>query len=114
MEDGGSTGRPRPFRTETVRGEPYVVGERRLTPLVRVVSWGNARANIGTGRVTGWGAGLVQITPVAVLEETDEGEVASAITDATATAMRGMVFAAVASTLVFATIRWLARRHRDT
>ena len=28
MEDGGVTERPRPFHTRTVRGEPYIVGER--------------------------------------------------------------------------------------
>ena len=112
MEDGGISVRPRHFRTETVRGEPYVVGKRKLTPLVRVVSWGKARATIGTGRVTGWGAGFLRITPLAVLEETDEGEVAIAITDATTTAIRGMVFATVASTLLFTAIRWLARRRR--
>lgn len=110
MEGGGTTDRPRLFRMETVRGEPYMVGERKLTPLVRVVSWGKARAIIGTGRVTGWAAGFARITPLAVLEETDEGEVPIAITDTTTTAIRGMVLAAVASTLFFATIRWLARR----
>jgi hypothetical protein len=40
----------------------------------------------------------------------DEREVSVAITDTTATAIRGMVLAAAASMLLFAVIRWLARR----
>ena len=114
MEDGRVTARPKPFHIRTVRGEPYIVGERKLTPLVRVVSWGKARATIGTGLVTGWGTGFARITPLAVLEETDEGEVAIAITDTTATAVRGMLLAGVVSTLFFATVRWLVRRQRGT
>jgi hypothetical protein len=112
MEDGNVAERPKPFRKKTVRGEPYIVGDRKLTPLVRVVSWGKARATIGTGQVTGWGSGFARITPLAILEETDEGEVRIPITDATATAVRGMLLAAVVSTLFFATIRWLVGRQR--
>ena len=112
MEKGGIPKRPKPFRIETVRGEPYWVGERKLTPLVRVVSWGKARATIGASRVTGWGGGFAQITPLAVLEETTEGEVPITITDATATSIRGMALAALASTFLFSAIRLLARRQR--
>ena len=110
MENAKIAGRPRPFRVESVRGEPYVVGDRKLTPLMRVVSWGKARATIGTSRVTGWGGGFARITPLAILEETDEGETLITITDSTATALRGMALAAVASTIFFAMVRWLARR----
>jgi hypothetical protein len=110
MESGGTADRSKPFRIETVRGEPYTLGERKLTPLVRIASWGKARATIGTKRVTGWGGGFARITPLAILEETDEGEKPIAIRDSTAAALRGMVLAALASTLFFAMIRWLARR----
>jgi hypothetical protein len=113
MEGDEKRERLQRFRIKTVRGEPYVVGERKLTPVVRVVSWGKARATIGTGMVTGWGTGFVQITPLAVLEETDEGEVATAITDTTGTAVRGLVLAAAVVTLFFATLRWLVRRQRE-
>ena len=110
MEDGNVTARPKPFRLETMRGEPYVVGERKLTPLARVVTWGKARATIGTDRVTGWGSGFARITPLAFLEETDKGEVRIPVTDSTAIALRGMLLAAAGLALFFTAIRLLAGR----
>lgn len=102
-----------PFRVETVRGEPYQVGERTLIPVTRLVSLGRARGTIGSNSISGWGGGLVQIVPVALIEETSEGERRVAITDATAATLRQMLVLAIAITWVFATIRWLARRlHR--
>ncbi len=109
MERGDSEVRGRPFRIETVRGEPYEVGERRLTPIARIVSFGKASGTIGAQRIGGWGGGFVRITPLAILEETGEGERRIPITDATAVALRGMFGAAVAAVLFFASLRWLAR-----
>jgi uncharacterized spore protein YtfJ len=102
---GDSGGR---FRVETVRGEPYEVDGRRLIPVARLASFGKARATIGTRQVSGWGGGFVQVTPLAVVEETPEGERRIAIVDRTSQAMLGMALGAVAIILVLGLIRWLA------
>jgi len=104
---GDSGGR---FRVETVRGEPYEVGGRRLIPVARLASFGKARATIGTRQVGGWGGGFVQVTPVAVVEETPEGERRIPIDDRTLRALRDLVLRAVAVILVFGLIRWFAGR----
>ena len=110
---GGQCSRPRAFRVRTVRGEPYTFGGRELIPVVRVVSFGKARATVGTRQVGGRGGGFVWIQPLAVLEVTPAGERRIALRDGSAAAMRGMLAAAVAMTLFFAAVRWLARRMRQ-
>ena len=112
METGsGKVGRA-PIWVKRVRGEPYRVNGRKLTPVARIISAGKARATIGTDRIGGWGGGFVQITPVAILDETDEGERRIPVTDATAEAVRGMLGAMLAVTLFFTMLRWLFRRSR--
>ncbi len=90
-----------------VRGEPYKVNGHRLTPVARIVSWGKAGATIGTGQVSGWGGGLVHITPLSIMRESADGEQIIPITDTTMAIMRRILFAAVATTLFFAVIRRL-------
>jgi uncharacterized spore protein YtfJ len=96
------------FRAEMVRGEPYHVGGRTLTPVARIVSFGRARATIGTKKIGGWAGGFVHVRPLAFEEETDEGVRRIAIPDPTSRALRGMLAAAVATTLFLGAIRWLA------
>ena len=100
----------RPFRTETVYGEPYQIGDRRLTPVVRIVSFGKARAKIGSDSIAGWGAGFVQVKPLAILEESAEEKRRIAITRRTEAILRQMLGAAVAMTMIFTAIRWAVRR----
>jgi hypothetical protein len=95
------------FRVETVHGEPYEVGGRRLIPMARIASFGKASATIGTRQVSGRGGGFVQVTPLAVVEETPEGEHRIAIADRTSQAVWNLAMAAVAIVLVFGLIRWL-------
>jgi hypothetical protein len=104
--------RSRPFSDEMVKGEPYQVEGRKLTPVTRIVSFGKASATIGTDRISGWGGGFLRATPVAVLEETDEGEREIAIYDATAATLQRLAFVALATTFFFATIRWWLCRRR--
>jgi hypothetical protein len=105
-------GRDRHFRVETVRGEPFYVGDRKLIPEVRVVSFGKAKGTIGLNQTSGWGTGFAHITPLGIVEETAEGERRIATPDTTATAVRSLLAGALAVTLVFVAIRWLARRLR--
>ncbi len=100
----------RRFRVETVRGDAYEVGGRRLTPVARITSFGKAKATIGARQVSGWGGGFVQVTPLAIVEETPEGERQIAIADRTSQAVRDLILGTVAIVLVLGLIRWLAGR----
>jgi uncharacterized spore protein YtfJ len=100
------------FRVATVRGEPYHVAGRKLIPVARILSFGKARATIRADQVSGWGMGFVRITPLAVVEETEEGERCISVIDETGVALRGMLGGAVAILLIFTTIRWLSRHWR--
>jgi uncharacterized spore protein YtfJ len=99
-------------RVQTVRGEPYEVRGRRLVPLARVVSLGRARGTIGTHRLGGWGWGLSNVKPLAMMVETPGGGrlMTVVVRDGTARALLGMYLAAVATTLLLAAVRWLARK----
>ena len=106
---GESNGR---FRVETVRGEPYEVGGRRLIPVARIASFGKARATIGTNQVSGWGGGFVQVAPLAVVEETPEGERRIAISDRTPQAVWRLVLGGGAIALFLQLIQWTVRLKR--
>jgi hypothetical protein len=62
----------------------------------------------------GLGSGFVWIKPLAVVEETPEGERRTAVTDGTATAMRGLLGVAVTITLSLVAVRWLVRWARKS
>jgi uncharacterized spore protein YtfJ len=98
-----------PLCIETVRGEPYVVGGRKLTPVARVIYLGRARGIIRTDSVGGWGAGFAWVRPLAVVGETADGERILSITDSTRSTLVRLVLAVVAITLVFSAIRRLVR-----
>jgi uncharacterized spore protein YtfJ len=102
------------LKLRTVRGEPYYVGGRKLIPVVRIVSFGKARATIGTEQSGGWASGVVWIKPLAVVEADAEGERRIPITDATASAVYGLLGLTLAMTLFLAAVRWLGRRLRRT
>ena len=112
MAGEGGGGRQGPFRVEVVRGEPYQVGDRTLIPEAQISSFGRARGTIGAKSISGWGAGLAQVRPLAIIEQTGEGEQRIAITDRTTTVLRILFATAMAMTLAFATIRYLVRRQR--
>jgi hypothetical protein len=111
MESGKAAG-TKPWRTETIRGEPYLVGQRRLVPVARVVALGKAKGTVGTKRVGGWGGGFVRITPLSIQEQTTDGERTIAVTDGTATAVCSLFVTALVLTVLLAGVRTLARRLR--
>jgi hypothetical protein len=110
MEGGGRTAKLGPLWIRTIHGEPYYVQGRKLTPIARIVSLGKAKATIGTKRISAYGGGFAWIKPLAVLEETPEGEHRIAITDGSAVAARSLLGVALGLALFFAAIRWLARQ----
>ncbi len=99
---------PKRFQIKTVRGEPYHVAGRTLTPVARVVTYGRAGGTIAAESVSGAGGGFVRITPLAVVEETARGERSLPIGDATARALWGLLGLAVAWTLFLTFVRWWA------
>jgi hypothetical protein len=114
MSSTGQCAGHRLLRIGTVRGEPYHVGGRKLIPEARVISFGKARATIGTYRIGGWGVGLTHVTPLAIIDETDKGDRRIPLASTTAQALQSMFAGAVAITLFFTTIRLLVRRRRKT
>jgi hypothetical protein len=112
MTTGDKISRQKPFRVETVRGEPYHIGGQTLIPVARHISFGKARGTIGLSHIGGWGVGYALTIPAAIIAETVEGERHIAITDATSNALRRIFGAAMLSTFLLVAIRWLARRWR--
>jgi hypothetical protein len=104
---------PKVFNVETVRGEPYLVGGHKLTPVTRIVSLAKASGTIGKDQVSGWAGGFVRVIPVAILEETGGKEREIAIYDATAATLQRLVAVALAITFFFTTVRWWVRRWRQ-
>jgi hypothetical protein len=97
------------LRVQTVRGEPYRIGDRTLIPVARVVSFGRARGTVRAEGVSGWGAGFVRVTPAMLIEQTPEGERRIALYDATFRQALSLLATGLALLLAFAAIRWLAR-----
>ncbi|MDY7042479.1 MAG: hypothetical protein SVX38_16625, partial [Chloroflexota bacterium] len=62
-----------PVEVRTVLGKPITVGERQLTPEVRVTSFVRRSGVVGTRHFGGWGVGTAHLRPLAVLETTTEG-----------------------------------------
>lgn len=112
MTGDKSCTRPRRLQVKTVRGDPYQVHGRKLTPVARVLSYGQVRGMIGTDRVGGWGTAFASISPLAIVEERDGVEHPIPITDGSVAALRGMVVGSVAIILLCTAIRWWVRCRR--
>jgi hypothetical protein len=103
---------PRLFRAETVRGESFEVGGRVLTPEVRILSFAKVRGTMGRRGISGWMFGFTRVSPLAVVEDTEEGARRIKVVDATADALTALLTVALVTTLLFTTVRWFARRAR--
>ena len=102
----------RPWRIERVRGEPYRIGGRTLTPVARVITFGQARATVGSHRTGGWGMGFAHVTPLAIVEENEQGERVIPLRSDSDRAVNKMLGAAIAVTLACVAVRWLVRLGR--
>lgn len=105
------TGRGVPLVSEVVEGEPIRVGERELTPLVRVTTYAQRRAHVSNDRLSGQGWGFVRLRPVAIVERSETGERSIPIRDRTTQAISGFILAAVIIPLLLAVAVRLARRN---
>jgi len=95
-----------PVEIHTELGEPIVVGERRLTPVVRVTSCVRRKGVVSTHHLSGWGMGAVHLQPVAVLETTPAGTRRISIHDKT----QEIILALLATALVLPIILMLLVR----
>jgi hypothetical protein len=99
-----------PFRWQTIRGEPRTIAGHRLTPVARLVSFSRGRGTLGQNSLSGWALGFVRVIPLGVVVEADDQEEWVAVQNATASALRGMMLAAAAITLLLAVVRRVAPR----
>ena len=101
-----------PLTSTVVDGEPIRVGERELTPLVRVTTYTRRQAHVGSGQLSGQGWGFVQLRPVAILERSAAGERRIPIRDKTAQMLGGLLLAAFIIPLLLGLAVLLMRKRR--
>jgi hypothetical protein len=99
----------KPFRWQTVHGEPRTIAGRRLTPVARLVSYGRGQGTLRQNRLSGWALGFVRVEPLGVVVEAGGQEEWVAVHNASASALRRIVLAAAAITLLSAGLRRFAR-----
>ncbi|RLC58406.1 MAG: hypothetical protein DRI80_13850 [Chloroflexota bacterium] len=102
-----------PVEVRTVLGEPIVVGERRLTPVVRVTSFARRSGVVGTRRLGGWGVGVTRLRPLAVIETTTAGTRRIPIRDETRAILLALLAVALALPLLLSLLVRLADRLRE-
>ncbi|MBC7250016.1 MAG: hypothetical protein H5T62_07000 [Anaerolineae bacterium] len=100
------------LETRTVHGKTITVGERRLTPVVRITSLAQRRGMVGTRYFAGWGVGAVQLRPLAVLEKTPTGTRRIPIRDRTQEILLTLLAVALALPLLLALLVRLVERGR--
>jgi hypothetical protein len=98
-----------PFRWQTVRGEPRTVAGRRLTPVARLISYSRGRGTLRRRRLSGWALGFVRVVPLGVVVEAGGQEEWVPVHSATESALRRIVLAAAAITLLLAIVRRFVR-----
>ena len=109
--DQGGTTLP-PWQLATVRGEPYDVAGYKLTPVARLLTYTMGQGTLRANSVSGWGAGMVRVRPLAIIAEQDGRRQRIRLIGATNAALRTMLAVGVAITLLSWAVRLLARRDR--
>lgn len=84
-----------PIMVETVQGEPLVVGEKELTPIVRLISFVRREGAVKKRGLAGGGGGFVLIEPTAIVESSPQGTRRLLVRDETRRALAGMLAAAL-------------------
>lgn len=86
----------------TLNGEPMLVGDRELVPVVTITGFARARR----ARAAGMGGGVLRAAPIAVIERRGGVERRILIPDATGQALRGIAAAGIALWVFL----WMVRR----
>lgn len=97
------------IKVRLVEGAPVTVGEKKLTPVMRAISWYQRQATVQQDSVNGFGFGAAWLQPVAVLEETADGVRHIPIRDETGRAMLRLFVVALAVPLVVSLLTWIFR-----
>lgn len=95
---------------EIVEGEPVLVAERELVPIVRVEADMQRRAFVGSSGTAGEGAGFVHLQPIAILERSGMGERRIPVQDRTAQWLGGLLLAALVVPVLMIIAERIARR----
>jgi hypothetical protein len=112
MEDIDRCKGEKKLRVDTVRGAPYLIAGRELTPIARVLSFGKARGTVSLTGVSGWGTGFAWVAPLGFVEEIEGSKHHIPVTDITGQALLAMAMVGLLLTVWLSAIRWLARRWR--
>jgi len=80
---------------EITQGEPIRVGQQELIPFVRVANRVRRSAFLGDDKVAGSGLAFVDLRPVALLRQGENGEQYILIRDETAATVRQLLVMAV-------------------
>lgn len=86
----------------TLNGEPVLVGDREIVPVVTISGFARTRRAVAAGL----GGGVLRAAPLAVIERRGGGERRIPIRDATGQALRSIVAAGIALWVVL----WMVRR----
>jgi len=108
-----TTQRHNPLTSTIVEGEAIHVGERELTPLVRVTAYTRRQAHVGSDWLSGRGGGFVRMRPIAILERSEAGERRIPIGDKTTQMLGGMFLAAFIIPLLLGLAVLLMRKRND-
>jgi hypothetical protein len=88
------------IKIRLIEGTPLTIGEKKLTPVVRAISWHQRRAEVRRDSVNGSASSVTWLQPVAVLEETAEGRRRIPIGDETNRVVLSLLAVALAVSLV--------------
>lgn len=88
------------IKVRLIEGIPMIIGEKKLTPVVRAISWNQRQAAVRQDSVNGFGVVATWLQPVAVLEETAGGHRRISIRDETNRAALSLLAIALTVPLV--------------
>jgi hypothetical protein len=92
-----------------VEGTPVTVGRKRLTPVMRAITWYEREAAVRQNSTSGFGLAAAWLQPVAVLEETPDGQRRIPIHDETGQTMLRLFVVALAVPLLLSLLARLVR-----
>jgi hypothetical protein len=96
-------------KVRLVEGAPVTIGQKKLRPVMRVVSWYRRQAVVRKEGSSGFGLAAAWLQPVAVVEETAGHRRRIPIRDETGRAMLRLLVVALAVPVVLSLLTWLVR-----
>jgi len=97
------------IKVRLVEGTPVIVGQKTLTPVMRAFTWTKRQATVRQDGASGFGLAAAWLQPVAVVEETPDGQRRIPIRDETSRAMFRLLAIALAVPVLLGLLAWLVR-----